>query len=62
MAHFALLWAATLVLARFMRQTWLASGQWEENQLHFSILIALPLAALTIIWMAWVIYSFRQKK
>jgi RNA polymerase sigma factor (sigma-70 family) len=62
MAHFASLWAATLVLALFMRQTWLASGQWQENQLHFSILIALPLAALTIIWMAWVIYSFRQKK
>jgi hypothetical protein len=61
LAHFASLWAATLVVALFMRQTWLASGQWEENQLHFSMLIGLPLATLTITWLAWSIYSFRQK-
>jgi RNA polymerase sigma factor (sigma-70 family) len=61
LAHFASLWAATLVVALFMRQTWLASGQWEENQLHFSMLIGLPLAALTITWLAWSIYIFRQK-
>lgn len=60
MAHFALLWSATLFLALYMRQTWLASGQWEENQLDFSILIGLPLAALTTTWLAWAIYSFRQ--
>lgn len=58
MTHFALLWSATLFLALYMRQTWITSGQWEENQLHFCMLIALPLAALTIIWMAWVIYGF----
>jgi hypothetical protein len=65
-AHFTLLWAANLMLAIVMRHAWIASGQWEEHQLQFSVLIGFPGAALTIIWLAWVVYSFggneRQEK
>jgi hypothetical protein len=65
-AHFTLLWAANLMLAIVMRHAWIASGQWGEHQLQFSVLIGFPGAALTIIWLAWVVYSFggneRQEK
>ena len=61
-AHLPLLWAATLMLAIVMRHAWIASGQWEEHQLQFSVLIGFPGAALTIIWLAWVVYSFGGNK
>jgi RNA polymerase sigma factor (sigma-70 family) len=57
LAHFTSLLAATLVLALFVRENLLRSGNWEAHRSDFNIMIALALSGLMIIWIAWAIYT-----